>query len=106
MKLYSLVLATFIFILCSNLCAQSLSNNNSKVETLDTTKKVNNLKTEIFTSGFIDIMNSGQVNASARFIRLFIGEPDKFAIPLSIYGGISNNNFQSNGGGKFLKFCN
>lgn len=58
-------------------------------------------KPEIFTSGFIDIINNGQVNASARFIRLYIGEPGKFAIPLSLYGGVSNNNFQnqSNMGG-------
>jgi hypothetical protein len=61
-------------------------------------------KPEIFTSGFIDVMNNGQVNASARFIRLFIGEPGKFAIPLSLYGGVSNNNFQNqNGGGQLLK---
>lgn len=52
-------------------------------------------KPEILTSGFIDIINNGQVNASARFIRLFIGEPGKFAIPLSIYSGVSSNNFQS-----------
>lgn len=52
-------------------------------------------KPEIFTSGFIDIMNNGQVNASARFVRLFIGEPGKFAIPLSFYSGVSNNNFQN-----------
>jgi len=52
-------------------------------------------KPEIFTSGFIDIMNNGQVNASARFIRLFIGEPGRFAVPLSLYGGVSNNNFQN-----------
>jgi hypothetical protein len=58
-------------------------------------------KPEIFTSGFIDIINNGQVNASARFIHLYIGEPGKFAIPLSFYGGVSNNNFQnqSNTGG-------
>jgi len=48
---------------------------------------------EIFTSGFIDIMNNGQVNASARFIRLSIGEPGKFSVPLSLYGGVSNNTF-------------
>jgi hypothetical protein len=42
-------------------------------------------KPEIFTSGFIDIMNTGQVNASARFIRLFIGEPDKFALSVFFY---------------------
>lgn len=53
------------------------------------------IKPEILTSGFIDIVNNGQVNASARFIRLFIGEPGKFAIPLSIYSGVSSNNFQN-----------
>ncbi len=31
----------------------------------DTIKK--GLKPEIFSSGFIDVMNNGQVNASARF---------------------------------------
>lgn len=53
------------------------------------------VKPEILTSGFIDIINNGQVNASARFIRLFIGEPGKFAVPLSIYSGVSSNNFQN-----------
>lgn len=61
--------------------------NNYSVKTL--------IKPEILTSGFIDIINNGQVNASARFIRLFIGEPGKFAIPLSIYSGVSANNFSS-----------
>jgi hypothetical protein len=55
----------------------------------------NQYKPEIFTSGYIDIINSGQVNASARFIRLFIGEPGKFAVPLSLYSGVSSNNFQN-----------
>jgi hypothetical protein len=52
-------------------------------------------KPEILTSGFFDIVNNGQVNASARFIRLYIGEPGKFAMPLSIYSGVSSNNFQN-----------
>lgn len=52
-------------------------------------------KPEIFTNGFIDVMNNGQVNAAARFIRLYIGEPGKLAIPLSFYGGVSGNNFQN-----------
>jgi len=52
-------------------------------------------KPEIFTSGFIDIMNSGQVNAAARFIKLYIGEFGKFSIPISIFGCVSNNNFQN-----------
>lgn len=52
-------------------------------------------KPEIFTSGFIDIINNGQVNASARFIRLYVGEPGKFALPLSLYSGVSSNSFQN-----------
>jgi hypothetical protein len=55
-------------------------------------------KPEILTSGFIDIINNGQVNASARFIRLMIGEPGKFAFPLSVYSGVSSNNFQNQQG--------
>jgi hypothetical protein len=43
-------------------------------------------------------MNNGQVNASARFIKLYIGEPGKFSIPISFYGGVSNNNFSSQSG--------
>ena len=63
-----------------------------------------NIKSEIFTSGFIDVMNTGQVNASARFIRLFIGELGKFALPISFYSGVSNNNFQQQqSGGQLVK---
>lgn len=89
-----------ILIICRNQILGQIST--------DSLKQINNrdhlqkeYKPEIFTSGFIDIMNSGQVNASARFIRLFVGEPGKFAMPLSIYGGVSNNNFQNqnNSGG-------
>jgi len=54
-----------------------------------------NLKPEILTSGFLDVINNGQVNASARLIRVFIGEPGKLVIPLSIYSGVSSNNFQN-----------
>ena len=70
------------------------SNTNSQQ---DSTKlfKLQKQKPELFTSGFIDIMNNGQVNASARFIKLYIGEPGKFSVPISFYGGVSNNNFQS-----------
>lgn len=51
-------------------------------------------KPEIFSSGFIDVMNNGQVNASARFVKIYIGEEGKFILPISFYGGVSNNNFQ------------
>lgn len=75
-----------MFILVCNLCI-------SQTKAVRDTVKI--YKPEIFTSGFIDIINNGQVNASARFIRLFIGEPGKFSIPLSFYSGVSNNSFQN-----------
>jgi hypothetical protein len=69
-------------------------SSSPKVATvLSTTKPP--FKPEIFTNGFIDILNSGQVNASARFVRILIGEPGKFALPLSLFSGVSANNFQS-----------
>jgi hypothetical protein len=49
-------------------------------------------KPELFNSGFIDFQNSGQMNASARVFKLFIGEPKKFMVPLSVYSGVSGNN--------------
>lgn len=70
---------------------KSGNNNNATTPVTKTS-----YKPEIFTNGFIDILNSGQVNASARFVRIYIGEPGKLAIPLSIYSGVSANNFQNN----------
>ena len=70
------------------------AKNTNLVQHNQNTNSTNN-KPEIFTSGFIDIINSGQVNASARFIRLYIGEPGKFSVPLSLYSGVSSNNFQN-----------
>ncbi len=52
-------------------------------------------KPEILTSGFIDVTSTGQVNASARLLRLFIGEPGGKGIPVSIYSGVSSNSFQN-----------
>lgn len=67
-----------------------------KVSTAQSTLKGDTIvrSTEIFSSGFIDIMNNGQVNASARLIKLYIGEQGIFVLPISFYGGVSNNNFQ------------
>ena len=77
--------------------------NNFKQNSLDTSKP-KLPKPEIFSSGFIDVVNNGQVNASARLIKLYVGEPGKFQLPLSFYGGVSSNNFQNqNTGGQLLK---
>lgn len=52
-------------------------------------------KPELFNSGFIDFQNSGQVNASARVFKLYIGEPKKIMVPLSVYSGVSGNNINT-----------
>src|SRR5215216_6359608 len=57
-------------------------------------KQIHKRQPELFSSGFIDVINNGQVNAAARFIRLYIGEPGKFELPVSLYSGVSSNNFQ------------
>ena len=101
-KKEKILLSVFFFIIfCSTVKPQpAISTTLSKPDTF----KTKGYKPEIFTSGFIDVMNNGQINASARFIRLFIGEPGKFAIPLSLYGGVSNNNFQNQQtGGQLFK---
>ena len=69
--------------------------SSGRTDTIATNSKLATQKPEILSSGFIDIVNNGQVNASPRFIRLYIGEPGRFAIPLSIYSGVSSNNFQN-----------
>ena len=96
-KLFVLVFIFFPFTIFSQ--ANTLNNITVK----EKTEKAN-LKPEVFSSGFIDVINNGQVNASARFIKLYIGEPNKFQIPLTFYGGVSSNNFQNNNtGGQVTK---
>lgn len=87
--MYRILLLNILILVDTAVSAQTFIKKDSTVP-----------KPELFTSGFIDIMNSGQVNASARFIKLFIGEPGKFAIPISFYGGVSNNNFQNSNSSK------
>lgn len=72
-----------------------IENQSNVINSIGSNKQsIQKNKPEIFTSGFLDILNNGQVNASARFIKLYIGEPNKISIPLSFYGGVSNNNLQ------------
>jgi len=49
----------------------------------------------LFSSGFIDVISNGQVHAAARLLKVHIGEPGKWTLPLSLYSGVSANNFQN-----------
>ncbi|MBC7947928.1 MAG: hypothetical protein H7Y42_08620 [Chitinophagaceae bacterium] len=73
---------------CRSQVADTSGQRNSIVPTQSSGKP------EIFTNGFIDILNNGQMSASARLIRVYIGEPGRFAVPLSFYSGVTANNFQ------------
>ena len=87
-----------LLICCSQTAmAQETADSTSEEEETDTAEAMATAsqKPELFTSGFIDVFNSGQINASARFLRLNIGEPGSFSIPLSFYSGVSSNNFRS-----------
>lgn len=93
-----------LLISCGNAALCQEETDSSEVEEeIDTAvlTEAKKQKPELFTSGFIDIFNSGQVNASARFLRLNIGEPGKFSVPLSFYSGVSSNNFQSQSSGTY-----
>lgn len=62
----------------------------------DTSKSMaSTKKADLLSSGFIDLMNNGQVGASARLIRLMIGEPGKLSLPISMYSGVTSNNLSS-----------
>lgn len=80
-------------------CLPALGNSQSRDSLTHSRNFRNNFKwsykPEILTSGFIDVTSTGQVNASARLIRLFIGEPGGRGIPVSIYSGVSSNSFQN-----------
>lgn len=63
----------------------------AQTSTVQPKTAVPNQKPELFNSGFIDFQNSGQMNASSRIFRVFIGEPGKFTLPISIYSGVTGN---------------
>lgn len=54
-------------------------------------------KPEMLTSGYLDISNNGQMNASARIIKLLIGELKRFTFPMSVYSGVTANSFYNPG---------
>jgi hypothetical protein len=79
---------------------EAQSQLNSPEYLMQSFRKVDTLivappKPEILSGGFIEVYNNGQMNASARLFRLYIGEPGKFQIPVSIFTGVSGNNFNS-----------
>ncbi|KAA2238771.1 hypothetical protein F0L74_21385 [Chitinophaga agrisoli] len=50
---------------------------------------------QVLKNGFVDFLTDGNILASARLLRINIGERDKFYLPLFIYTGASGNAFGS-----------
>lgn len=69
-----------------------LQTPNSKSTMIKDSQHINQ-KPDVLNGGFIDIIQTGQMNASARLLRLLIGEPGKFQLPVSIFAGASANSF-------------
>ena len=86
----------YFFFLTLSLNFNSFSASLINHNLIDTAKQTQTVKkAEMLSSGFIDLMNNGQVSASARLIRLMIGEPGGFSVPISMYSGVSSNNLSS-----------
>ncbi len=76
------------------------SNNHAHIKGggLDSLPNNGVSRVDIFSGGSIDFQTNGQMNASARIVKFFIGDPDELAIPLCLYSGVTANNrfdFQS-----------
>jgi hypothetical protein len=92
--LRSLRFSSFIFVML--LIIQEMHAKQIKVAagpTMDTVGSMpkKTTKSEVLNAGFFDLMNNGQVSTSARILRIAVGDPKKFSVPLCIYGGVSNN---------------
>ena len=96
-KIFLLIIS---YLICSLTCLSQSSDSLSKlvsIKKVDPThiyqKKPELLKSEILSGGFVDVVQNGQMNASARLFRLYIGEPGKFQLPLTLYTGVTANHF-------------
>ncbi len=48
---------------------------------------------ELFKNGFLDFLSNGNLQASARVLKLYIGNPKGFNVPLLIYSGVAGQTF-------------
>lgn len=49
------------------------------------------------SAGMMEVGQGGQLQAAARIVRLFIGEPGKWQLPLSLYSGVAQPGTSSTG---------
>lgn len=95
---YGLVVSFIVVVGCGTSTAAIVLLPAGSFVVFDTLRKqmqppMQSERPELFNAGFIDIINNGQVAASARLVKLQIGEQGKFSLPLSVFGGVSNTSF-------------
>ena len=89
-----MVLAIVISVL---MCTKSsIAQLNDTIHPMPRSNSNAKTTSELLSGGFIDIVQNGQMNAAARLFRLYIGEPGKFQLPVSVYTGVSSNGFSGN----------
>lgn len=52
-------------------------------------------KPEVLAGGFVNYLSSGNMQASANLLKIYIGEPDAFYVPFFIYTGVSGDNLSA-----------
>lgn len=86
--------------LCSGLSAQHIPMDYTEFKTKHEKtgiKSFYNAKPDVLKSGFIDINSFGDMQASAQFLKFYIGEPGVFSIPFIIYTGTVGNPLSTEG---------
>lgn len=106
MRIFTLTLATCLISLAHCVSAQVIDVDYNFQDTEDENfnkKKVkvmpkrSSTKTpQLLTSGAVNYMTNGAIQASANLLRLNIGEPDKFYIPFYIYTGATGSGLGDN----------
>lgn len=73
-----------------------IDHSNSNSNFVADRSSIMSTEPELFKNGFVDFLSNGSLQASARVLRLHIGEPAGFNIPLVIYSGVAGQTFGEN----------
>jgi hypothetical protein len=82
---------------CQSLISQSISDFDRMApstefsNTPDSFKQITRYKPAVLSGGSIDFINNRQLSTTTQVFRLYIGEPGKFQLPVSIFTGVSSN---------------
>lgn len=66
-----------------------VGKNSSANRNIDSSMRKSNEPPDWLSAGMMEIGPGGQMQASARIVRLFVGEPGKWQLPISLYSGVA-----------------